>query len=577
MARLKLGSSSPVEPLPRNDTAYQVGREEQFTVIDLPAKRPFMVTAVLRYVTPSAYFYIQKGQPFSSSELERSAIELEQRIVPAVHRYVNPGWEPGASIDSRITILHAIIPGVAGYYNSSDEFPAAANRLSNQRPMVYMNLASVRPGTERYFAVLAHELQHAAHSQADRAEETWVQEGASELLADLLGYPVALYLAFLQQPDTQLTAWADSLSRTAPHYGASHLFLKYIGAQLGYDTLPRLITDTLTGIAGIEAFLESQGFQGGLEAAFKEWVVANYAIAPPGGPFSYPGVGFQAALSGSVGRPGAYAGEVHQYAADYIELRPDRELLLTFRGPTTANLISTAPPSGAFLWWSNRGDSIDTTLTRRFDLSQVAQATLKFKLWFDIEEHFDHAYVEASRDGGNSWEVLRGQHTTGRDPLGLSFGHGYTSKSGGGTEPVWVEESIDLSPYAGGVVLVRFEYVTDEGSNNEGLAIDDIMIPEIGFFDDAEVEAGWEAGGFFRTNNLVRQRFLVLIILAGEEPQVAEMPLDSGNRGWMALGAGERAVLVVAALAPVTTQAAAYSYTLMEPEPPDLGDPLQVP
>ena len=537
---------------------------ETFHVLDLQSQRPTAVSAVLRYVSPNAYFYVQEGLSVQERDLERSAVELEERIIPAVHRYINPGWDPGAGIDSRITILHARLRGAAGFVTSLDLYSRDIWAFSNQRPMVYIGVGSTTPGTDRYYAVLAHELQHVAHAQADPSEEVWVTEGASELLAELAGYPVGLYNAFIVRPDTQLTSWSDQSAGTAPHYGAAHLFLKYIGARYGgYDQFSELITNTETGIDGVEAFLEQQGAEGGFDAAFKDWAIANYLESSPGSKFAYPGRSFRVNLAGTVGEPGEYRGQVRQYAADYIDLQSgDAERQVTFQGGATAPILPTDPPSGDYLWWSNQGDSIDSTLTRRFDLSGVSQATLTFKLWHDIEAHFDYAYVEASGDGGATWDILSGAHTSDEDLLGQSFGPAYTGRIGGGATARWVEESVDLAPYAGGEALVRFEYVTDEGSNNAGFAIDDISIPEIGFFDDSEEDAAWLAEGFVRTDNLVPQRFAVLLITLGDEPSVLEMPLDAENRGQAPLPSGEQTVLVVAAMAPVTTVAAEYTYTV---------------
>ena len=53
---------------------------------------------------------------------------------------------------------------------------------------------------------------------------------------------------------------------------------------------------------------------------------------------------------------------------------------------------------------------------------------------------------------------------------------------------------MDLSEYAGAdgeSVLVRFEYITDEGVNLDGIVIDDIAVPELGFADDAETDGDW--------------------------------------------------------------------------------------
>ena len=89
------------------------------------------------------------------------------------------------------------------------------------------------------------------------------------------------------------------------------------------------------------------------------------------------------------------------------------------------------------------------------------------------------------------------------NPVGNNFGHGYTGKSDD-----WVEESIDLTAYAGRKVLVRFEYVTDDAVYVDGILIDDLAIRELGFADDVEQEQGWRAEGFVRTDLVFRRPIL---------------------------------------------------------------------
>ena len=124
-----------------------------------------------------------------------------------------------------------------------------------------------------------------------------------------------------------------------------------------------------------------------------------------------------------------------------------------------------------------------------------------------LEEDWDFAYVEVSEDGGETWTILETTLTTDENPNGTSFGPGLTGGSTG-----WVDDSVDLTPYAGSEVLVRFEYVTDDAVNGRGLCLDDFAIDEIGWADDAENDGGWEADGFARVNNLVPEEFLVQIV-----------------------------------------------------------------
>ena len=98
---------------------------------------------------------------------------------------------------------------------------------SNEHEMFYINLENAMPGSDYFDGILAHELQHMIHWAMDRNEDSWVNEGLSELAAQVNGYDVGgSDYAFSLTPDTQLTAWT-ALGDSAPHYGASYLFLAY--------------------------------------------------------------------------------------------------------------------------------------------------------------------------------------------------------------------------------------------------------------------------------------------------------------------------------------------------------------
>jgi hypothetical protein len=241
------------------------------------------------------------------------------------------------------------------------------------------------------------------------------------------------------------------------------------------------------------------------------------------------------------------------------------DVRVSFQGQVEAPLLPVSAHSGSYCWWGNRGDSIDSALTAGFDLSRVSQATLSFWTWYAIEESWDYAYVEVSTDGGKTWDILKGSHASPENPVGLSFGPGYTGEREG-----WQEESVDLTPYAGKKVLLRFEYVTDDAINEDGICIDDISIPETGYFDDAESEGPWDALGFIRTDNRVPQSYLVQVIEMGDTITIRDMPLDRDGKGSLVLkgfGAGlERAVVIIAPIAPKTTQQASYVLSV-EPVP----------
>jgi immune inhibitor A len=473
---------------------------------------------------------------------------------------------PGVDGDPHITVLIASLHNVGGYVSADDGYPRAASPLSNEREMVYLDAAIALPADENYARVLGHELQHLVHYGSDPDEEMWVQEGLSET-SETMGKDLNyLERDFLSDPDVQLNAW-DPEGFYEPHYGADGLFFRYLFDRAGGPaTIHDLVAEPEDGIAGIEAFLSRHLPGVSFVDLFADWATANYLDLDTG-PYGYPEASVQAATSQSLSGPGAGEGSVHQFAADYIEVDPAAgDAVFTFDGATTVDVLPSGPHSGRGLWWSNRGDAIDTTLTRELDLRDLSSATLTFWTWYDIERWYDYGYVEVSTDGGDTWQVLSGRYTTEEDPLKLAYGPGYTGTSGGSEEPAWVEESIDLTPFAGQRVLLRFEYVTDSGLNLSGWAIDDIAVPELGWVDDAESDRGWEAQGFHRLEGPPPQRFIVRTIEIGNETRVSDVPLDANNHAEIRLsrfGAGlTKAVILIAAITDGTSEPATYRYSL---------------
>jgi hypothetical protein len=228
--------------------------------------------------------------------------------------------------------------------------------------------------------------------------------------------------------------------------------------------------------------------------------------------------------------------------------------VVVFDGADTTD-VGVPERSGPF-WWSNRGDGIDTRLTREFNLTDVDGATLRFAAWYEIEEGWDYGYVVASTDGGDTWTALQGNETTDYDPVEAAYGPGYTGDSDG-----WVEEEIDLSAYAGKNVLVRFEYVSDDATSFTGLAIDDIEVPEISYKDDASAAGGWESEGFVRVTGPLKQRFIVQKIEGSREnPTVTRIALDEANRAEIVLDGP--AVIVVSGATANTAEKAEYAWDL---------------
>jgi immune inhibitor A len=555
---------TPTEP-----PGFELGDREVFWLHNVHSNAFFTATATLSYETPHAYWWIEEGYDVPARDLQRSAERFEDTTYPTNRRLFGSEWSPGVDGDLHVYIFLGNVPGVGGYYSSPDEYPVEIRPRSNEHEMFYISLDNAMPGNDYFDGILAHEFQHMIHWAVDRDEETWVNEGLSELAAQVNGFDVGgSERLFSLAPDTQLTTWPE-LEDSAPHYGASYLFLAYFLERYGEDAVRRLVAEPANDRAGFDAVLAEVDPNGrSFDDLFADWVVANYLdeVDLGGGHYGYADLALQTPVHSALHTefPARHQDTVHQYAVDYILLEGEGDLTVEFTGSLVVPLVGNEAHSGEFQWWSNRGDEGDVTLTRAFDLTDLEEATLQAWMWYDLETDYDYAYVEVSTDGGDTWHLLANDHTTTTNPSENSYGPGFTGTSGGGKAATWVEETFDLTPYAGQPVLVRFQVITDDSVNRPGLCLDDISIPELAYHDDVEGgTGGWQAAGWIRATAQIPQDYLVQIILIGSEVQVERMSLDEQMRGTTTIaGLGDdvgRAVLAISAMAPATTERAAYS------------------
>jgi len=511
-----------------------VGTELPFWTYDFAAKKPTKITATLRIITDHAKWWVQSDVQFDLEQLRVSATTFDTRVYPTTRRLYGEEWTPGIDSDPRINILLARIPGAAaGYFNSSDELPLWVNEFSSEREMVYINSLAARPGTSYFSSVVAHELCHMIQYGKRKRSQVWFNEGQAQLCELANGFPVSHAQTFLQLPDTQLNDWPD-LEQSQAHYGLAYLFLEFARQQAGGDDLINaFMARGIDTPADFDAVLRARG-QRGMEELFLDFVAANAFIGSSAeARYSYPGGLAARTPAGATDQDRVTLGNTlsattHEYAARYVEV-PRAVMKIRFQGARETKLLPTDPHSGKAMWWSDRADGLDSTLTRTVDLRGATAPKLSFWTWFEIEKDYDYAYVAVSTDGGARWTTLAAPATTRDDPNGSNLGNGYTDNSGGGRTPAWIQQEVDLTPYAGKEIQLRFEYVTDGALNLHGMAIDDIAITGL-LSDDAESDNGWKAEGFVRSTNIVAQRFAVqLLRFTASGTSVERRTVDAGT------------------------------------------------
>ena len=552
----------------------QVGDKNTFWATDLGTNENFQVEATLRYATPHVYFWVEDGVRVNEGEMQALVDTFETHIYPTDREFFGSEWTPGIDGDEHIYILYARGIGfsIAGYFSSADSLNPLAHEYSNAHEMFVFNADNTDLGEEFTYGVLAHEFQHMIHWYQDRNENSWMNEGFSEVAAFLNGYdPGDFDQWYIGNPDLQLNDWPNDSNATRPHYGAGFLYLTYFLDRFGEEATKAVVKDPADGFDSIDNALRAinatdpqTGQPISADDVFGDWAVTNFLLDSKVGDGRYVYNNYpEAARANPTDEvdscpQAAQDYSVHQYGVDYIAVACEGDFTLTFNGSTVTRLLPIDPNSGSFAFWSNKGDTSDMTLTREFDFSGVTgPIDLTFNTWYDIETDYDYVYLEVSEDGGQTWSIITTPSGTGEDPSGNSYGWGYNGVSNG-----WREESVDLSAYAGRKVQLRFEYVTDGAVNGEGLLLDDIRVDAIGYSTDFESDdGGWVSEGFARVQNVLPQTFRLSLIIEGSDGttvQSIELSADQAAEIPLSLKSGERAILVVSGTTRFTRELAGY-------------------
>ncbi len=102
----------------------------------------------------------------------------------------------------------------------------------------------------------------------------------------------------------------------------------------------------------------------------------------------------------------------------------------------------------------------------------LSKPMLTFRTRFEIETGWDYGQCLVSADSGSSWYAVPGEYTT--------TGEGQFQPAGepvySGTVSDWVLEQINLEPFAGSDILIKFVLKSDEYVELDGWYIDDLQI-----------------------------------------------------------------------------------------------------
>ena len=562
------------ETLPPPAVPLKVGAQQKFWILNSDTDEHFQIDATLKYITPHTYFWAEDGVDVNIDDLKALLDTFENKIYPTDREFFGSEWTPGVDGDPHIYVVYSSNIGstVAGYFYSADSYNPLVRKYSNGHE-TYVLGTSEDLANDYTYSTLAHEFVHMIQFASDRNDVSWISEGFAELGAFLNGYDVGgVDWLYAQNPDLQLNTWVDPNSPDfAPHYGLSFLYLTYFLDRFGQDATKALTANPendLTSVDDTLATLKITDAATGkpitADDVFIDWAVTMFVQDKNVGDGRYtfhnypdaPQTSATETISTCPTDP--FLRSVHQYGVDYITVNCSGDHTLHFEGSTATGLLPVDAHSGAYSFWSNRGDESDMTLTREFDFTKASgPLSFSYWTWYDIEENWDYVYVEVSEDG-KTWQIVKTPSGTDTNPTGNSYGWGYTGKTNG-----WIQEELDLSAYAGKKVQVRFEYVTDAALNGEGFLVDDIRVDATGYASDLETDdGGWVAEGFVRFENILPQMFrLALIIQSGGKTIVQNIEVNADQTADipLSLQPGDTATLVITGTTRFTREHANYS------------------
>ena len=267
------------------------------------------VSAKLRAIGNHCYIYEDTSIPYpylaiTESEITRFKNSFDNEIYPLITGAFGAEPNPGIDNDSRIYILftHNVNKQTAaGYFDSTNQLTQAKldssteynknssgyKYYSNEKEIFYMAVPKNSFKGETYqtntLGVIAHEFQHMInwnqHSSKnpDILEESWLNEGLSQLAQDTAGYGYQygtlsfVIEPFLRYPESySLTKFQFGLG----YYGNAYLFVRYL-ADRGVNPM-NLVKSAKTGRANVEDEIKRISAAASFDDFFEEFATALY-------------------------------------------------------------------------------------------------------------------------------------------------------------------------------------------------------------------------------------------------------------------------------------------------------------
>ncbi len=514
-----LDAATPRSTLPPHDYRNDaLGDTLSVDVVNPAMRRVVSVPVQLAAVDDLVYVWVERGIPYASVDLN----EFARRIWREVVEPVDALWGPDTgAFQIHIVLSEQVGGGLDAYYtyHPFDELAA---------PRIVINAARFPTLDDPLlWSRLAHEYQHLLRHFDTGSVPSWLNEGYSVYTEQALNLSNTSYLVveWWVAPQTPLMGWNGTLA----DYGASLRLVEYIEQRFGGIVRRELSRERGHGYHALKATLRLRTTTN-VETLLADLVLDQLVLPVMASPLRAERIQrLPYSTRGTLAQTGTHLWQLDPPASGVLQL--------DFTQPADAPLIPNVSCGEDRFMFALPVDNSENTLTMTLDLRDEADPTLYFDLWYDLETHWDYAYIAASVDG-QTWVDLTTPTMTDQNPYRRADGKGYTGSSSG-----WASETLDLSAFAGQQVTLRFKVKHDESKTSWGVALDNVRLGRSGAAQTFDEEpTNWRSNGWAWVDGCLPQRTWVQIVqrvngqhhtvrILTDRPFSQEVALPAGAQG----------------------------------------------
>ena len=259
------------------DSKPMVGEEREFWAHDFTLIEDYEVNATLFAIGDYCYIYIENelitllgGKTLITEKADEICHEFDTVIYPRLIDLAGHPYGVLGDIDEDPRIFILFLESTASYYLEGNDL---GTRRSNYCEMIYIDYGHL--SSNWLYQVIAHELHHLIWFNYEQNEPPFMLEALAQYAMYHAGYlgsygnlsfEVASYLPHPEDSPVYMNHQRD--------YGSAYLFAYYLAEKYGVQIIRDLITEPAIGLRGVEAVIQSAGYNITFNELYLNWLTA---------------------------------------------------------------------------------------------------------------------------------------------------------------------------------------------------------------------------------------------------------------------------------------------------------------